>query len=145
MVFPQLKNKHLKEALFHPEDYMKYIKSKKLKNLPRKYMIIHQSSVLEHFKKKYSPKKVKLPIYLKIYKYGDVGVIPAMGIGSPHVVTVFDELINLGGKIFINFGTAGGLNDEGVFLCNKALRDEGTSHHYISHGRFSYPDKKLTE
>lgn len=32
-----------------------------------------------------------------------------------------------------------------MFLCTKALRDEGTSYHYISHGKYSYPDKKLTE
>ena len=34
---------------------------------------------------------------------------------------------------------------QGFFLCKKALRDEGTSYHYISHGEYSYPDESLTE
>ena len=67
------------------------------------------------------------------------------GIGSPNAATVFEELIALGGKKFLNIGTAGGLHHEGIFLCNKALRDEGTSYHYIPHGKFTHPDKKLTE
>jgi uridine phosphorylase len=67
------------------------------------------------------------------------------GIGSPNAVTVIEELIALGGKFFINRGYAGGLQNEGVFLCQKALRDEGTSYHYIKDGQYIYPDKKLTK
>lgn len=50
----------------------------------------------------------------------------------------------MGGKEFLNIGTAGGLKSQGVFLCTKALRDEGTSSHYAAHEPFSYPDKELT-
>jgi len=67
------------------------------------------------------------------------------GIGAPNATAVFEELIALGGKEFINVGTAGGLHHEGIFLCNKALRDEGTSHHYLPNGKFTYPDEKLTK
>ena len=67
------------------------------------------------------------------------------GIGSPHSAGILEELIALGGREFLNIGIAGGLNQEGVFLCDKALRDEGTSYHYLPSGRFSYPDRKLTE
>ena len=66
------------------------------------------------------------------------------GIGCPHVTVVLETLIALGGKIFLNIGIAGGLHHDGIFLCQKALRDEGTSYHYIAHGHFSYPDEKLT-
>lgn len=55
-----------------------------------------------------------------------------------------EELIALGGKEFLNIGTAGGLKKEGIILCEKALRDEGTSYHYIPKGKFAYPDKSLT-
>jgi purine-nucleoside phosphorylase len=50
----------------------------------------------------------------------------------------------MGGKEFINLGAAGGLAAKGIFVCNKAVRDEGTSHHYLKDGLFSYPDKELT-
>jgi uridine phosphorylase len=32
-----------------------------------------------------------------------------------------------------------------VYVCDKAIRDEGTSYHYVSHGKYAHPDKKLTE
>ena len=45
----------------------------------------------------------------------------------------------------MNIGCAGGLQHEGIFLCTKALRDEGTSYHYESHGHYAFPDKVLTK
>lgn len=67
------------------------------------------------------------------------------GIGSPHAATVMEELIALGGKKFINIGSAGGLKSFGTFLCEKSIRDEGTSHHYIPKGKFAYPSNSLTK
>jgi len=76
--------------------------------------------------------------------YKNIGIIYSFGIGSPFAATLLEELIAMGGKEFINMGTAGGLVNNGIFLCNKALRDEGTSHHYIADGIYSYPNKELT-
>jgi purine-nucleoside phosphorylase len=143
MTFPKYKNKHLEEALINPEYYVKYRKYPK--NLPKKYIITFQSSTFNYFKRKYKPKKVKLYSLLTIYRYKDFGFVKMTGIGSPNAVAVVEELIALGGKTFLIIGTAGGLHHEGIFLCNKALRDEGTSYHYIAHGYFITPDKKLTE
>lgn len=67
------------------------------------------------------------------------------GIGAPHAATVFEELIALGGKEFLNIGFAGGLKNFGVFLCDKSIRDEGTSLHYAPSGKFAYPNKELTK
>ena len=56
-----------------------------------------------------------------------------------------DKYINKeGGKEFLNIGAAGGLKDFGIFLCEKAIRDEGTSSHYLPHKKFAYPNKELT-
>ena len=45
-------------------------------------------------------------------------------------------------------GEAGGINQSlkpgDIVLCTKALRDEGTSHHYIKSSKYAYPDSKLT-
>jgi uridine phosphorylase len=148
MVFPQFKGKHLEEALFHPEDFLAHIGLEGRK-FPSKYVITYQSRALNHFKREYAGKYTRfnvhsiLPIHL--IKGADIGVVKMTGIGAPHAVTIFEELIGLGAKVFINIGTAGGLQHEGVFLCEKAVRDEGTSHHYIAHGKYAYPDKNLTE
>jgi uridine phosphorylase len=82
---------------------------------------------------------------MTINLYKNIGLIRMNGIGSPHAVTVLEELIAMGAKEFINIGTAGGLHHRGIFVCNKALRDEGTSYHYIKEGKYSYPDKSLTD
>src|SRR3989344_870567 len=140
---PKYKNKHLEKALFNPGDYMDY---KELpKNKIKKYIITYQTSALNYIKRKYKPKKTELYKLLTIYQYNDIGFVKMTGIGSPNAAGVFEELIALGGKVFLNIGTAGGLHNEGVFLCNKALRDEGTSYHYLPNGDFSYPDRNLTK
>ncbi|MAG52362.1 MAG: purine-nucleoside phosphorylase [Nanoarchaeota archaeon] len=143
MPYPNFKDKHLQEALFHPRDYIKYRKLKK--NLPKKYILTYQGTAKNYFIKKYKPKRIKNLELVMAYRYKNMGFIFMPGIGSPHAVTALEEMIALGGKEFINIGTAGGLHKQGVFLCIKALRDEGTSYHYLPDGKFSYPDKKLTK
>lgn len=142
MVYPNFKDKHLQDALFHPGDYVRY--KDYPKNLPKKHILTYLPYALEYFKRKYKPKKIGLYNLLTIYVYGDLGFVRMSGIGAPNATTVLEELIALGGKTFLNLGTAGGLHHEGIFLCEKALRDEGTSYHYIPDGKFVYPDEKLT-
>ena len=146
MAFPKFKNKHLEKALFNPSDYTNWasLTGKDYKNYPKKYVIIYYPSILRHFKNNYNTKKIKLNRLITIYQYKDIGLVKMTGIGAPQASTTFEELIALGGEEFLNIGSAGGLADFGIFLCEKAIRDEGTSYHYMPHGTFSYPDKKLT-
>tara|TARA_Y100000310_G_scaffold341870_1_gene442651 strand:- start:32781 stop:33515 length:735 start_codon:yes stop_codon:yes gene_type:complete len=143
MAYPNFKDKHLQEALFHPNDYINYRKYKG--KFPKKYVITYQSRAKSYFLRKYKPKKLKFHSLLTIYTHKNVGFVKMSGIGAPNASTILEELIALGGKEFINIGTAGGLHHEGIFLCDKALRDEGTSYHYLPHGKFTYPNKSLTE
>jgi uridine phosphorylase len=147
MRYPNFQNKHLEQALFNPQDYVNwrnYLK-KDYKKAPKKYILIYYPKILNYFKRKYKPKRIKLYRLITIYQYKDVGVVCMTGIGSPHAVTVMEELIALGGKEFLNIGAAGGLKDFGIFLCEKSIRDEGTSSHYLPHRKFAYPDKELTK
>lgn len=70
------------------------------------------------------------------------------GIGSPAAVAAAEELIAAGIKRIVSFGTAGGVAPDArlgdVMVCNGALKDEGTSAHYIPEGRFCYPAPSLT-
>ena len=144
MTYPKFKGKHLHGAHFSPSDFLKY-RCGSVKGLPKKYIITYQPSALRYFKRKYKPKKRELYPLLTIYAHKDIGLLKMTGIGSPNAAAVFEELIALGGKTFLNIGTAGGLHNGGIFLCTKALRDEGTSYHYLPHGHYSYPDKGLTK
>ena len=146
MAYPNFKNKHLEQALFNPQDYINWKNYLKrfYKNTPKKYILIYSPKLLNYFKRKYKPKRIKIYSLITIYQYKDVGVVRMTGIGAPHAVTIMEELIALGGKEFLNIGFAGGLNDFGTFLCEKAIRDEGTSSHYTLHRKFAYPHKGLT-
>lgn len=145
MTFPQYNSKHNEQALFSPRDFIEY-KRWDSQGFPKKIVIVYQKSVFDYFRRKYSGKfeNIKFVGLHQVLKYGEVGLIKMMGIGSPHAITVFEELIAIGAKEFISIGTAGGLQEQGIYLANRAIRDEGTSHHYIAHGKYSYPAKGLT-
>ncbi len=147
MVYPNFQNKHLEQAHFDPQDFVDWkINLKKFyKKAPKKYIIIYYPKILNYFKRKYKPQRIKLSRLITIYQHKDVGVVCMTGIGSPHASAIIEELIALGGKEFLNIGSAGGLKEFGTYLCEKSIRDEGTSFHYISHGKFAYPDKGLTK
>ncbi|MFT4311041.1 MAG: nucleoside phosphorylase [Candidatus Woesearchaeota archaeon] len=134
----------MKEAYITPEEYVKYARSKK-GSIPKKLIIIYYEYLLDFFKEKYKPKELNLGRFATVYEYENVGVVLMTGIGSPHATTAMEEMIALGTKEFINIGSAGGLEKKGSFLCTKAVRDEGVSHHYLPHELFAYPDEELTK
>ena len=60
-------------------------------------------------------------------------------LGAPAAVQLLEWLIAYGVEKVITFGTAGALNDlpeNEMFLVKRALRDEGTSFHYMEPGQF---------
>ncbi len=144
MTYPIHENKYLEKSLFTAKEFIRYRYENG--NYPKKYIIIFQKSSERYVKRKYHAKKnVNGSQAGHMYTYKDIGFFKMNGIGAPHAVTVIEELIALGGKEFIIVGTAGGLQGFGVSVCNRAIRDEGTSYHYIPHGKYSYPDDRLTK
>ena len=144
MTYPKYKGKHFEESLVNPEISVRKIP----KNMPKKVIICYQRTPVRYFKRKYKAKLkkiIKLFGKAQVYQYKDIGLVYMAGIGAPHACVAFEMLIAMGAKTFINIGAAGGLYHEGIFLCDKAMRDEGTSYHYIPHGHFIYPDLKLTK
>jgi len=143
MSYPNFVNKHLEKALFGPKDFSaKNI----LKNFPENALIVYSRHLLDYIKRKYRPKKLKKVIVgADVYLHKNIAIIKMKGIGAPHAVTAFEEIICFGVKNFLNIGIAGGLDDFGIYVCDKAIRDEGASSHYLAHEKYAYPDKKLTE
>ena len=117
MGYPNFKNKHLEQALFNPEDYVRWRNHlrKNYKKAPKKYILIYYPKILSYFRRKYKHRKIKLYRLITIFQHKDIGVVCMNGIGSPHAATVMEELIALGGKEFLNIGSAGGLKDFGIF------------------------------
>ena len=130
--FPLFPDKYNHESITNPSDYAAV--SKYPRHGPLKIIITYEPSCLDYFIEKYQPAeddKVVLNPDLVVYKHNDIGFVRIPGVGGANAVTFVEELIALGAKYFISVGTAGGLHREGVYVCQKAFRDEGTSYHYL--------------
>jgi uridine phosphorylase len=78
-------------------------------------------------------------------EYGVIGGT----IGAPFAVLVAEELFASGCEALVSISSAGliakDLSPPFFLLVDKALRDEGTSHHYLPTGRFSVASPSLME
>lgn len=76
----------------------------------------------------------KLPIYKVNYKGVDIAMWTSR-VGAPACIMSYEEVIALGIEKFIAFGTCGtlnnALNELSIIIPSSAIRDEGTSYHYI--------------
>lgn len=70
-----------------------------------------------------------------------------LGIGAPLNVEKMELLSVWGVKRFLILGIAGGLQKNlelgEIILVDKAIRDEGTSYHYVAPEKYAYPDPDL--
>lgn len=61
------------------------------------------------------------------------------GVGAPLAAALLDDVIGLGGRMFIACGGAGVLNHHqevgSIYVIESAVRDEGTSYHYLPPAR----------
>lgn len=77
-----------------------------------------------------------------------VGVAGLEGPGAPYTAIVVEELVPLGARQFVIVGLAGSLRPgiaAGSFVvCSRALRDEGTSHHYQRPSPYAPASRHLT-
>jgi uridine phosphorylase len=154
MAFPNYPNKHGKRALFSAQDYCAY--RKKLGkgatfSPPAGIILCYQYGLLKYILGNHRTTEVATytrGLHLLDETAGRVGVMGSFGIGAPAAVTVLEELIALGVKKFISIGSAGTLQrDIGIgdlVICDKALRDEGTSHHYLKPAKYAHASAAIT-
>lgn len=80
----------------------------------------------------------RFPIHVIDVK-GEPVAVAHPGVGAPYAAAVLEELIAFGGRKFIAVGSAGGLVPEmtagHVVVPTHAIRDEGTSYHYLPPAR----------
>jgi uridine phosphorylase len=77
-----------------------------------------------------------------------IGIIPCI-VGSSYAVLVAEQLFVSGCEILISITSAGMINgsntDKRFALITSAIRDEGTSYHYLPPGETSILDEKLSK
>lgn len=80
----------------------------------------------------------KLPIYKIKYEGHDIALILSR-VGAPACIVQYEELFAMGLEKLVVFGTCGALDktidDLAIIIPNKAIRDEGTSYHYLKASR----------
>lgn len=155
MGFPILKGKHDWDSMINPDEFVKY-RRKNGDNTnekpPESVIICYSRKLMEYILKHHKNRQVKRAFYDRLYlvKQGkkEIGVIGGFGVGSPVASIVLEELIAFGVKKFISIGTAGTLQKHikigELMVCDRAIRDEGTSHHYVKTSKYAYPSKEMT-
>lgn len=89
----------------------------------------------------------KNPVYL-LRQDGQETLVVHPGVGAPLAAGFTEELIALGGRYFMACGGCGVLRSEIVVghpvILTAAVRDEGTSFHYLPPSREAFPDPAAT-
>jgi len=148
-MLPKFKNKFSSPSITDPKTFIecKIQSGRKTSFLPPKGVILYyQSRQFESILKNH--KTVPGDGFLAKMQFleeGNIGLFE-VGVGGPATAIALEKLIAFGVKKFIAIGTAGSLQPHipmGSFvICNKALRDEGTSHHYLPPADFIEADAK---
>lgn len=134
-------------AKSHPDDYVnvEYVKNKQIK---RAYIIFYDNPSENEF-------LGKLKVIFKfhagststdVFEYKN-SLIAIAHLGGPAAALLMEKLSVFGIKEFIAIGSAGCLDDNyksDYILVEKAIRDEGTSYHYLKPSTYVQTDKSLT-
>jgi uridine phosphorylase len=155
MAFPKIKNKHALQPMFSMGFLMRKVGPEV--KLPKKAVLIYANSLEELFVTELGLERMAaleeaIVNYntLSIYKSAryDLLVI-RLAIGAPLTAMISEDIIRLGVEQILIIGEAGGIRQDlapgNLVLCTKAIRDVGTSEHYIKGGMYVKADKELTK
>ena len=90
----------------------------------------------------------KLPIYKINYEGHELALFMSI-VGAPACIVQYEELFAMGLEKMVVFGTCGALDrsidDLAIIIPNSAVRDEGTSYHYMKSSREVVVNPKYQE
>ena len=153
MPYPNFAGKHEHEAFFTPQDFLAYARrTGQLPefSMPEGVIFSYQNKLVRKIAAQEDTEQIASLGNFHILRKGGgkVGICGRFGIGAPAVTTLLEELIALGGRKFISIGSAGTLQPHvtigDLVICDRAVRDEGVSHHYIAPDTYAYPASALT-
>lgn len=155
MGFPNMKGKHAKDSLYSPKEFMDYHRKKercpKIKP-PKSVIMCYDTRLINFIKRTHKTKRSKAfagNLYTLPKTRNRIGITGNFGIGASMTSIVLETLIAMGVKRFISIGTAGTLQKHikvgDLIVCERAIRDEGTSHHYLKHSKYAYASKKMVQ
>ncbi len=125
-------------ALFSPCDT-----TKRIDNFPELCVSTFSENIIQKFSSLNDTKKISelytangaIPVYKIRYRNTDIAFYLSK-VGAPACVVGFEEIVAMGAEKFVLFGSCGVLDDDNVknklIIPISAVRDEGTSYHYIA-------------
>ena len=160
--YPNFAGKHEHPALTEPAAFVRYWIDHGVLPVdyvaPRGVIMLYQRRVFDAVIGRndvapFAPRGGRNSAFLDLHVFDDtnqtVGVIGGFGIGAPAAVAALESLAAIGVREFIGIGTAGALQpdlDTGdVVVCDRAVRDEGVSHHYLPSQMWATPSSPLTD
>ena len=154
--YPNYAGKHALDAFFGPSDFLAYLRrTGRLEHsaVPRGIVLCYQRRLFDHVLKVEGLSRAEQSQTFRglvtLAATGhQIGVVGEFGIGAPAAAAVLEEFIALGTRRFISIGTAGALQETcpvgHTIVCDRAVRDEGVSHHYLPPGKFARSTPDLT-
>ena len=139
-----------REAIIEPTKVIKH------RDVPEHCVLCFFREVIDQAKEKLDLKPLRplksemgeIPLYSAIYEGRALGIVPA-AVGAPLAAGLFEEVIARGGRKFIACGGAGVLdstiNSGEIIVPISAVRDEGTSYHYLPPGREAHPSLEAVD
>lgn len=153
MTFPNYPDKHREEAVIQPARFLDYLRSRGRFPAfapPHGIILCYQRRLLDYILANHPATRPEhgLGVHLLDETQGRIGVLGGFGIGAPAAVTLLEEFIALGVPRFLSVGTAGslqtGVTIGDLVVCDRAIRDEGVSHHYLAPGKYAEASPALT-
>jgi uridine phosphorylase len=155
MSFPNFTGKHAHDAFFTPQEFVAYLRREgRLPDdlvLPAGIILSYHPRMLLSALAEQEVEEIPIAGYRLTLLGAEraVGLCKGFGIGAPAVVGVVELLIALGARAFVSIGTAGALAPAAhigdLVVCDRAIRDEGVSHHYLASEKYAYPAATLTQ
>ncbi len=151
-LFPQFPEKHHLPAIITPEKvchYLKQIGEYPTAAPPHTFIFCYQSLLSNQILRDYRCQPGEGDYSFLYFLEEHPGVAFAkLGPGAPSAVFRLEQMIAWGTKKFISVGTAGALQSDlmigDLVLCEAAIRDEGTSHHYLPPAPLAFPSPEMT-
>lgn len=155
MSVPKMPGKHLLPAAIDPSEHRAYVQHRD----PDATLTTTAGAILTFQRATFThaqalgdlqerPGWISGRLHLLSHAGRQVALVSQIGKGAPAAALVAEQLIALGIRRIISIGTAAALRTElapgAVVVGECALRDEGTSHHYLPPGRHISAHPRLT-
>jgi uridine phosphorylase len=157
MAFPLHPEKFTSPPVFNPSDLLAYHVSADYRDtrepgVPAGAILCYHRGLADHLSQRHAMTRYEGffgDVLMLDDSAGAVGLVANFGIGAPAAAVMLEDLAVRGTTRFVSIGTTGALQPQlrigDLVLCERAIRDEGTSHHYRpSIERLAEADAELT-